>query len=530
MIKAKTKEKAYWESFKLEEEDLDALFDLLSDGKPHPIQDLAKTVVAFRIQKEQQAIARALEYGKIYQPRLDYEVGDRVVFPSMEYQTGEVIDKRPGVNPEYGEFNVIKVKFPDREETLEFAAAFTPPHKLNIEGDWREYLKRESGASVEETLAEYGETIQTRIEQSLLESHGDEFVSFNGKWLLADAMLPIGEGELNIAEAVIDQNGMPTTREEILKEIDLPEDVPQEIKDFSLDYALKRDERFVNVGSAESPRWFLWRMLPDGIREVPIWLRYTPVEKVSDEPLNVDLLQIRWELADEWSEGMETFAEDPDQVQRTTITLSYPHWRAGTIPLNYRLLPFVVHMKGKIAPVRFVDTRRGKRFMGWIVREGRYIAGLKEWFQERQVPIGGYIVIEKNPDDPEELLIDIRSHRMRREWVNVPTVEDGRLTFGTNRIAVSCEYDEAMLLGEGNWEEIDALRESAGRKSIVTLVHEIFPELAKKNSQGTVHAKALYQAVNLIRRCPPEPIFSVLVSSPEFVDSGNGFWFGKGSL
>ncbi len=525
MIKAKTKEKSYWESFNLEEGDLSALFNLLSDGRPHSAHELVEAIVAYRIQKEQTSIARALEHGKIYQPKSDYEVGDSVVFPSMNYQMGEVVGKRPGVNPEYGDFNVIKVKFPDRDEPLEFAAGFTPPHVLNIKGDWREYLEKESGASVKEILESYGDTIRTRVSRSLLESHGDVFVSFDESWLLVDALVPIGEGDLNIAEAVIDLKGMPASGEELLKEIDVPEGIPEETKIFSLSHALRKDERFVNIGSGENPSWFLWRLLPDGIRETPLWLRYTPVEKVSDEPLNVDLLQIRWELADEWSEGMDTFTEEAEHVQRTTITLSYPHWRAGTLPLNYRLIPLLSHMEGKIVPVRFADTRKGNRFVGWVVREGRYVAGLKDWYEERQVPIGGYIVIERNPDDPEELLIDIRTHRMRREWVNVPTVENGHLTFGTNRIATSCEYDEEMLLGEGDWDAVDALRESAERENIVKLIQEIFPELAKKNSQGTVHAKALYQAVNLLRRCPPEPIFSVLVSTSDFVDSGNGFWF-----
>jgi hypothetical protein len=42
--------------------------------------------------------------------------------------------------------------------------------------------------------------------------------------------------------------------------------------------------------------------------------------------------------------------------------------------------------------------------------------------------------------------------------------------------------------------------------------------------QRTVHAKTIYSAVNVLRRCPPGPIFATLVARPEFEHVGGPYW------
>jgi hypothetical protein len=46
-------------------------------------------------------------------------------------------------------------------------------------------------------------------------------------------------------------------------------------------------------------------------------------------------------------------------------------------------------------------------------------------------------------------------------------------------------------------------------------------ELAKLNPQAHVHATELYAAINIIRRCPPEPILALLASRPWFDHVGD---------
>jgi hypothetical protein len=48
--------------------------------------------------------------------------------------------------------------------------------------------------------------------------------------------------------------------------------------------------------------------------------------------------------------------------------------------------------------------------------------------------------------------------------------------------------------------------------------------------QNTVHAKTIYSAVNMVRRCPPGPIFAELVRQPCFISMGENYWRFNASL
>ena len=59
---------------------------------------------------------------------------------------------------------------------------------------------------------------------------------------------------------------------------------------------------------------------------------------------------------------------------------------------------------------------------------------------------------------------------------------------------------------------------------IFQLVEQLVPELTKLNPNGAAHAKSVYSAVNMLRRCPPGPIFYALISNRKFRDVGGGFF------
>jgi hypothetical protein len=83
-----------------------------------------------------------------------------------------------------------------------------------------------------------------------------------------------------------------------------------------------------------------------------------------------------------------------------------------------------------------------------------------------------------------------------------------------------------MIIGENDPGGIDVISNNAEQhnRSILSILRFIFPELAKLNPQGTVHAKTLYSAVNVVRRCPPGPIFDELSTHACFIPMGHGYW------
>ncbi len=521
-----TQTEAYWSKFTLNDEDVERIYNaLLEATRPMRTEELARIVVEGRVREEEQRLREVLSRGKVYRPKEDYDVGDVLVFPALDYAIGTVVGKREGHNPSYPEFQVIQVRIEGEETPREFAAALQAPHRLNENGESSVSLGGEA-LSVDEILTQYGEHILPQVEAGL--KAREDFAFIGDGWFLRDSLAEIHVGHLNIADAVIDLNARPVTLDEILDQLDLPEEIPLEIQRLSLENALAQNENFISVDVNGERRWFLRRLLPPALSEAPRLLTYDPVPYRRDA-LTIALLQMEWELDDEWSESAEPGEGAAAIVPSATLVLIYPHWRYGTLPLTSRVRPLFPEFNADLAQITLVDGRWGDRFTAWVAPRQRFIAGLEEWYRKHKILVGSYIIIERKVDEPNTYVVDFRPRRMKREWVRTARVEGDRLTFEMRKEEVACETDEHVLLAAANAEELDALVASMPDPlpPIQETVAEIFPELAKLNPQGTVHAKTLYSAVNVIRRCPPGPIFAVLASSGRYQDIGDGYWAEK---
>jgi len=106
-------------------------------------------------------------------------------------------------------------------------------------------------------------------------------------------------------------------------------------------------------------------------------------------------------------------------------------------------------------------------------------------------------------------------------------VQGSKIIFQNVRQVIACEYDDLMIVGEGSDQAaLDGvwISNQENPKPLLALLQQIAMELVKINPQGTVHAKTLYSAVNVVRRCPPAPIFHQLSTHPCFVPMGHGYW------
>jgi hypothetical protein len=88
---------------------------------------------------------------------------------------------------------------------------------------------------------------------------------------------------------------------------------------------------------------------------------------------------------------------------------------------------------------------------------------------------------------------------------------------------VACSYDERMAIAISDVEAIDQVwaRMAKEHQPFEKTVVNLMRELAKLNPQSHVHVSELYSAVNVIRRCPPGPIMSLLASRPSFAHVGD---------
>ncbi len=523
MIQRQTQDLAYWrDTYEIDESDHEFLYELLVESEePQRLESLAIALIQRRQDLEESRIRKELTRGLLYDPKETYKIGDRVVFPHFGFRLAEVVSVRPGDNPEYGPFDVITVQFENGEGERMFAANLAAPHALNRDSD-EVIFDAVDLLKPTEILAQVRDALLPRLEAHLRE-HPDLFVSAGPVWLTTDQMVEVNVGHLNIAEAAIEMNAAPMTTEALLETVELDSDAPESVRIFSLETALHQDERFAQVGEKGRTLWFLRRLMPPEAIEIPSILRYEPVE-YDRSALSVELLQTEWELNDEWTEGALA-EEPPPSMTSAVVHLIYPHLISGTLPLPAPLRGFFPEGDGFATAVTFIDGRWGNRFPGWVVHEGRYVAGLSNWYKEHKLAVGARITVERG-EQPGEVIVDFKPHRPRREWVRTAYISEGRLTFEMLRHQYSYVFDDHLALLVADEDSVAEYARQIRERGVTLeqLVQEVTPELVKLSPQGVVHVKTLYSAINVVRRCPPGPIFACLAQLPGAVDTGSGYW------
>lgn len=502
----------YWSKLQITHQDVDSLQAYLFELEtPLTTHDLAAVFVAQRLKAEKEARARLRESaGRVYVPKDDYQVGDELVFPALEWQRGRVTEKRPAVNPELAAFNVMTVAMDTGPEMM-FASGLQP-HALN---DEPVATPEEEEANAEAIVEEYGAEIERKLEAAFQQDTG--LVQIAGRWFPRGLLVDVSEGQLNLAEAVLDvAQGEPAPTSALLKDVDLPTNINPKLAEFSLNFALQDDARFDEVGPAGQVLWSLRRLEPDGVREVPSFLNYTQIPY--DRTVLTDaMLKLEAQLDDELSEPEPVERKD---VKEVTISLIYPHLRAGTLPLSERTRSlFPTAYESPRVRFTLVDARSGIKMPAWVVREHAYVFGLREWYKSHAL-IPGSLVSVRRGQKPGEVIVEARTQRASKDWIRTLIVgADGGLVFAMLKQPITAEFNDRMAIYVPDFHALDPVWEK--KRPFDELVVSVMREVTKVNPQGHVHAQELYAAVNLVRRVPPAPLFALLASQPRFTHVGD---------
>ena len=506
----------YWSAgFTITDSDIEQINNhFLEVERPQTVEDIARVVIAHRVAAERERVRQVLIDRTVYEPKETFQVGDELVFPALRFAHGAVQSVREGYDPRYGRFDVIAVEI--NSGTREFASNLPGDHPLNLED--AAPFDPMPDVVLDDLYERYQGVVAARIGEGLRSR--DEFISLGDEWFVEGLMAEVNVGHLHLAEAVLEMSGGgPLSPEEIIVHLDMDPGLDSEVRLFSLNYALLEDERFDEVGPPGEIAWYLRRMEPRGVQVVPERLRYTPLE-YDRSLLSPQLLLLERELDDEWSE-----LEPEQETQPTILSLTYPHRWAGTLPLSARtrpLFPTGISLRQRVV---MVDEHSGDEYSAWVVRENRYIFGLKEWYATNKLPVGGFVTLKPGPK-PGVVLMDYDRRRPKREWVRLATVVDNQLEFELEKRSVSSGYDDLLIVGTDYVTALEALarRMEADKRSIISLAINIFPKLAKLNPQETVHSKTLYSAINMVRRVPPGPLFAELLDHPAFKPVGDHYW------
>ncbi|MFT3894149.1 MAG: hypothetical protein QM730_21160 [Anaerolineales bacterium] len=279
---------------------------------------------------------------------------------------------------------------------------------------------------------------------------------------------------------------------------------------------MQEDDRFDEVGPAGQVLWCLRRLEPAEVRDVPLYLHYMPIE-YDRSLLSDQMLKLEAQLDDELSLVDAKSDAVPNEV---TVSLIYPHLRAGTLPLSARVRP-MFPTAYETPRVRFtlVDGKTKQKMPGWVVREHAYVYGLREWYKANELMPGSIVRIRRG--EPGEVIIEAKTFRAK-DWVRTVIVgADGGMVFAMLKQSISVEFNDRMAFAIPSYESLDQLWKQDNRRPFEKLVADMIREMSKLTPQGHVHAQELYSAVNIVKRVPPGPLFALLSSKPEFTHVGD---------
>jgi len=505
----------YWDTIEVQNPDLEYLYNyLLELEEPQTPEELARAMAIGRIQQEKENLAsQNKNKGSLYLPKEEYKAGETVLFPAFKYQQANVTGIRPGSNPNLTDFKVIEVEF-ENGEKREFASALED-HLLN---NPQVFETESESLNPDHVMENYGQHLTEVLSKTL--AGNEDLVQIAGRWFPRALLVDINTGHLNLAEAVLDMNdGEPLSTSSIIEQIDLPIDVNARLTEFSLNLALQEDPRFDEVGPVGEVLWFLKRLEPVEVQEPPAWLNYEEIE-YDQEAVEDMVNQFEGTIADETEPRLIV----NENVKEVTISLIYPHWRSGTLPLSRTIKKFFpTAYESPRIQFNFVDEEEDQTIPGWVVRSSGYIYGLRDWYESYGL-IPGSLVTIKNGQKPGEVIIRAHKKRPSRQWVRTILVgSDGGLVFAMLKQLVTAEYDERMVIAVPDVDALDQYwsQTQNTQKSLKKIVVSTMRELTKLNPQSHVHAQELYAAINVIRRVPPGAIVSLLVNQPWATHQGD---------
>lgn len=496
----------FWQQYRIAEQDLEDIYNyLLETETPLDKFEITKFIIDKAIETQERVqVLDIASKGTRYLPEKCYAVGDVLVFPHKNNIAGKVTLVRNGNNPDHPELQVIEVEF-ETGEITSFAANLSD-HKLNqpLPPEKNEWLDAEF------VMEKYGSILADKVVEKCQQSN--DLVCIARHYFPKALLFDISVGHLNLCEAVLEMaSGGPLTTLQLIEQIEISTSNNTNLTEFSLNYALEMDGRFDEVGPSGKTLWFLKRLEPGEVQKPPFSLQYIypQVESSQDTPGLSELSHLVFDELDN--------DKSDQQVDEIIISLSYPHWRAGTLPLTNRVKDlFPTAYETPRVKFEFKDGNNSENFSGWVVRPHKYVFGLKNWYEQQGVIPGSNITIRRSKN-PGEVIVMTTKSKNSRDWIRTVLVgNDGGLVFALLKQVISCTFDDRMAIMITDVEAIDSIWQNSNRNKqpVEKVILSIMREMGKLNLQNQIHAQELYSSVNVVRRVPPSLILSTLYTQP----------------
>jgi hypothetical protein len=497
----------YWQDFELASDDLDYLSEILIEQEaPMTVGDLAKRLMEARLENEKAVWENREAQGRVYQPREAYQEGDRLVFSALGDAVGTVVGVRPGRHPDYAPFDVIQVTMEGSEESREFASNLTHPHALNFMQVGQETdLDLDDLGAVSATLYDrYGHYVTPALLNGLRQS--PDFASFGNEWFLRGFMVPIEEGHLNLAEAVLDLAAGFSSAQEILDVLEMPPETSHAVQLFSLNHAMASDQqsRFRFAGTNARMEW----CLPKVADAKPLRFDRGPMDISRDHELDQVV-----ELG-----GDETVEPDGHpEVKEWSHTLTFYDWYWGHLPydLGARGLLAAPLLEDQLCSRVILRFASGEEAFPAVVRypsQGQLgwwgSPELRHFFETKELAPGATLTVRRTSSSEADPVYEIDYLPGPAARMEMLDYDEGRQPV-FRRLNLKCHVDEEMALPRSRFSALEALRllDESERRQTSLLLKTAFQRVGEKllRGLGIVYRASfadLFVATNIDRPLP----------------------------
>lgn len=483
--------------------------DLVKTDTPLTMQELVKKIA---IKKTSSQLSHEV---KVYDPYAVYEVGDLLY---KEYNEPLIVSSK-GAEPFKGSV-VLKVisKIPYESfncEMLEVdytgGGTFrkhidymkkTQTQVLlpsNIDGQAKkaQVLERDEDPRLDELpmtekdLKKLGKNLETALSKS------DEFFVWNELWHLTSKRVPITDKKIKEMEKYFREIKQSAATSELVKQLFGLDESSElfELHCLSLNYVLnqKYKKNILFVSPEDRGKWLPKDILDSFLKDLPLSTRRVKLPKFEDD---------------------SEFKSSQPQKFPLKVYLTWREILSGGIKIPKGLTRELSNAREYV----FIDAEKEKEYTVYFYPSSGIFLGLKEFFEENNVPQGASLTLERAEDGSFRFWLKKSKRKLTVLQVSYNPKEDKFVT-DNKESATRCLPHKIIHLENDTLFKLFSLYEQRDKMDLRELLILIFKNFGLEGEALSLHHLRAFHLVDILKHTSLEDVEKTLALSPEFTQA-----------
>jgi hypothetical protein len=483
--------------------------DLLKINTPVDLQELVKKIA---IQKTSSQLSHEV---KVYDPSCCYEVGDLI---SKEYNEPLIVSSK-GAEPFKGTV-VLKVigKTPYESfhcEMLEVdytgGGTFRKhidymkktqtqvllPSNTDGQAKTPQILKRDEDPRLDELpMTEKDlKKLQKNLEAAL--SKSDKFFTWNKLWHLTFKQVPITDKKIKEMEKFFRDTKRSAATAELVEQLFGLDDSNElfDLHCLSLNYVLdqKYKKNILFVSPEGKGKWLPKEILDSFLRNLPLATRRAKLPKFEDD---------------------QAFKSSQPQKFPLKVYLTWREVLSGGIKIPKGLIRELSSAREYL----FSDAETEKEYTVYFYPSSGIFLGLKEFYEENNVPQGASLTLEKSENGQFKFWLKKSKKKLAVLKINYDPKNDTFITDNTETMT-PCLPHKIIHLEPDAVHKLFTLYEQRDKMDLRELIILIFKNFGLEGEALSLHHLRAFHLIDVLKHTSQEDVEKTLALSPEFIPS-----------